>query len=91
MAITCLASHELTIFCGLKSGAVLVEDQNILGLAVLRGHSREVLSLAVSAELLVSVARDQQIITWSVRHKVGSLTSPSTTIYKIVLRPNYPV
>ena len=77
MSITCLASHELTIFCGLKSGAVLVEDQNILDQAVLRGHTREVLSLAVSAELLVSLGRDQQVITWSVRQKVSSLTSPS--------------
>ena len=77
--ITCLASQDLTIFCGLKSGAVLVVDQNILTRAVLSGHTREVTSLAVSEELLVSLARDQQIITWSVRHKVGSLTSASTS------------
>ena len=74
LAITCMAvsTQDLTIFCGLKSGDVMVQDQNILARAVLRGHSREVTSLAVSDDMLVSLARDHKVITWSVKHRVGS-------------------
>ena len=69
-SVTCLAQHELSIFCGMKSGLVLVYDQNVLLQSELEGHEREVLGMAVSAELLVTVARDLQMISWSVRHKV---------------------
>ena len=89
--ITCMAHQDLTLYCGLKSGAVLVVDQNILTRAVLQGHTREVTSLAVSAELLVSLGRDQQVITWSVRHRVqlSSVTSPALLL-SVLLTPHLP-
>ena len=76
VSVTCLAHHDLNIFCGLKSGLVLVYDQNILPQCELEAHQREVLAMTVSAELLITVGRDLQMITWSVRHKVSQLLPP---------------
>ena len=62
--------HQLELFCGLKSGVVEVYDQNILLQHTLEGHKREVVDLAVSPELLVTISKDMQVITWSTKTKV---------------------
>ena len=62
--------HQLELFCGLKSGVVEVYDQNILLQHTLEGHKREVVDLAVSQELLVTISKDMQVITWSTKTKV---------------------
>ena len=54
----------------MKSGLVEVYDQNILLQTTLEGHKREVLGLDVSKDLLISISKDMQVITWSTRTKV---------------------
>ena len=49
---------------------VEVYDQNILLQHTLDGHKREVVDMAVSPELLVTISKDMQVFTWSTKTKV---------------------
>ena len=73
ITITCLAQHELEIYCGLKSGLVEVYDQNILLQTMLEGHKKEVFGIDVSKDLVVSISKDMTVFTWSTRTKVQFL------------------
>merc|ERR1719376_1325939 len=49
---------------------VEVYDQNILLQHTMDGHKREVVDMAVSPELLVTISKDMQVFTWSTKTKV---------------------
>ena len=84
--ITCLVQNNLEIFCGLKSGKILVYNQNlwqtsslgrtcfiiIFPLIVTRldKHKKEVVAMAIADDLLVSISKDGDLITWSIKTKV---------------------
>merc|ERR1719336_1976451 len=68
--ISSLVTTQLQIFCGMKNGRIAVYDQNLWPAAVLDKHKKEVVAMAVSEDLLVSVSKDQDLVTWSTRSKV---------------------
>ena len=63
----------MQIFCGLKNGKIVVYDQNLWEISVLDKHRKEVTGIKNSGDLLVSVSKDMDLITWSIKNKVGNL------------------
>ena len=74
MTITCLQHFQMQIFCGLKNGKIMVYDQNLWLKSVLEKHRKEVTGMINSGDLLVSVSKDMDLITWSVKNKVLCFT-----------------
>ena len=89
--ITCLVQNNLEIFCGLKSGKILVYNQNLwqtssLGrsptwfiitvpifFSRIEKHKKEIVAMATVDDLLVSISKDADLITWSMKNKVEIL------------------
>ena len=63
----------MQIFCGLKNGKIVVYDQNLWEISVMDKHRKEVTGIKNSGDLLVSVSKDMDLITWSIKNKVGNL------------------
>jgi len=69
MIVTCMVQQHLEIFCGLKSGKINVYDHNLRLVSVLDLHRKEIAGMCVSNEILVSISKDSELITWSLKTK----------------------
>jgi len=67
--ILSVAQADLQIFIGLKSGLIEAYDQSLLLQEKMEKHTREVISLAISSDILVSIGKDLAVCTWNVKTK----------------------